>query len=91
MGNPPIPEAFRAELRKAWPRTMISGGSLDLASAQAAVDGGKTDLAGFGHAFIANPDLVTRLANGTPLNPPDFSTFYTPGEKGNTDYTRAAE
>jgi len=91
MGNPPIPEAFRAELRKAWPRTMISGGSLDLASAQAAVDGGKTDLAGFGRAFIANPDLVTRLANGTPLNPPDFSTFYTPGEKGYTDYPRAAE
>jgi N-ethylmaleimide reductase len=40
----------------------------------------------FGSAYVANPDLVTRLANDAPLNPPDTSTFYTPGEKGYTDY-----
>ena len=91
MGNPPIPEDFRADLRKAWPRTLIQGGSLDSGSAQAAVDDGKIDLAGFGRTFLANPDLVTRLKNGLALNAPDFSTFYTPGEKGYIDYSVAAK
>ena len=89
MGNPAIPDAFRADLHKAWPHTMIMGGSLDLASAEAAVNAGKTNLAGMGRAFLANPDLVSRLQGGLPLNPPDFSTFYAGGEKGYTDYPTA--
>jgi N-ethylmaleimide reductase len=39
-----------------------------------------------GRAFLANPDLPARWRMGAPLNPPDFDTFYTPGEKGYTDY-----
>ncbi len=90
MGNPAIPEAFRAALRKAWPNSFITGGSLDGASAAAAVAAGQTDLVGFGRAFIANPDLVTRLRHGLDLAAPDFATFYTPGEKGYTDYAPAS-
>ncbi|MDB5664365.1 alkene reductase [Cypionkella sp.] len=86
MGNPAIPADFRAKLRAAWPRTFIVGGSLDAASAQAAVDAGAADLVGFGRAFLANPDLVARMQTGAELNAPDFATFYTPGEKGYTDY-----
>lgn len=89
MGNPAIPDGFRSALRKAWPRTLIVGGSFDLASAQAALAAGETDLAGFGRAFIANPDLVARLESGAELAAPDFGTFYTPGEKGYTDYPTA--
>ena len=44
------------------------------------------DLVAFGRPFIANPDLVAKLRNGDALNAPDFATFYTPGEKGYTDY-----
>ncbi len=40
--------------------------------------------------FIANPDLAHRLREGLPLNQPDFTTFYTQGEKGYTDYPFAA-
>ncbi len=29
---------------------------------------------------------LARLAQGAELNPPDFGSFYTPGEKGYTDY-----
>ena len=36
--------------------------------------------------FLANPDLPARLQSGAPLNDPDMATFYTPGEKGYTDY-----
>ena len=89
MGNPAIPAAFRTALRKSWRHTLIVGGSFDLASAQAAIDAGEADLAGFGRAFIANPDLVARLHDGTPLATPDFATFYTAGAAGYCDYPTA--
>lgn len=90
MGNPAIPEGFRAGLKAAWPRSFIVGGSFDGASAQAAVESGAADLVGFGRAFLANPDLVARLKNGTALNTPDFASFYMPGEAGYTDYPFAS-
>ena len=47
---------------------------------------GQADLIGFGRPFIANPDLVERFKAHAALNVPDMATFYTPGEKGYTDY-----
>ncbi len=44
------------------------------------------DAISFGAKFLANPDLPERFANSSELNEPDQSTFYTPGEKGYTDY-----
>jgi N-ethylmaleimide reductase len=90
MGAPAIPAAFKQALRRAWPRTLVIGGSFDLASAKAAVESGLADLAGMGRAFLANPDLVERLQKGLPLNAPDFTTFFSPGPKGYTDYQTAA-
>ena len=40
----------------------------------------------YGVLFLANPDLPKRFAKNAELNQPDQSTFYTPGEKGYTDY-----
>jgi N-ethylmaleimide reductase len=40
----------------------------------------------FGKSFISNPDLVERIRLGASLAEPDYSTFYTPGPKGYTDY-----
>jgi hypothetical protein len=39
-----------------------------------------------GRPFISNPDLVEKLRTGMKLTDPDMTTFYTPGEKGYTDY-----
>jgi N-ethylmaleimide reductase len=89
MGAPPVPEALKAGLRKAWPRTVIVCGGFDRAKAEQAVNDGKADLVAMGRPFLANPDLVTRLARELPLNPPDFTTLYTPGPKGYTDYPTA--
>lgn len=89
MGAPPVPATLRAALREAWPRTLIVCGGFDRAKAEAALDAGQADLIAFGRPFLANPDLVARLARGLPLNPPDMKTFYTPGEKGYTDYPTA--
>ena len=52
---------------------------------------GEADLVAFGVPFIANPDLVKRLAIGAPLNQADPQTFYTPGAKGYIDYPMLAE
>ncbi len=90
MGAPPVPGELKLALRKAWPRTFILAGGFDRDSAEAALRDGRADLIAFGRPFLANPDLVTRLQRGLPLNAPDFATFYTPGPKGYTDYPVAA-
>ena len=86
LGAPVVPLAFKQALRKAWPRTFIIGGSFDQSSGQQAVADGLTDLVGMGRNFLSNPDLVDRMQKGLPLAAPDFNTFFTPGEKGYTDY-----
>ncbi|WP_188051204.1 alkene reductase [Flavobacterium sp. GP15] len=47
---------------------------------------GYADLVAYGVPFIANPDLVARFENDAPLSTADQNTFYTPTEKGYTDY-----
>ena len=47
---------------------------------------GGADAIIYGRPFLANPDLPERFKLGAPLNEQDQSTFYTPGEKGYTDY-----
>ena len=90
LGAPPVPETLKLALRKAWPNTLLLGGSMDHASGEKAVQEGRADLIGVGRAWLANPDLVRRWQENLPLNQPDPGTFYTPGIKGYTDYSAAA-
>ncbi|MEO6550511.1 MAG: hypothetical protein ABIN94_21070 [Ferruginibacter sp.] len=53
------------------------------------LESGKGELVAFGRPFIANPDLVERFQSDATLAEPDYDTFYTPGEKGFTDYPAA--
>jgi N-ethylmaleimide reductase len=89
MGAPEVPAAFKAQLRAAFGGTFIASGGLDRQGAELALKEGRADLAAFGRAWLANPDLIERMKAGLPLNAPDPSTFYTPGAKGYTDYARA--
>jgi len=86
LGAPPVPEALKLMLRQAWPRTFIASGGFDRAAAETALQEGKADLIAFGRPFLSNPDLLERMEKDLPLTAPDFSTFYTPGPKGYTDY-----
>ena len=86
MGAPEVPGSFVSQLRAAFGRTFIASGGLDRAKAEALLTGGAADLVAFGRPVLANPDFVTRLEANAPMNAPDFSTFYTPGEKGYLDY-----
>lgn len=54
--------------------------------AAGAIDAQKLDAVAFGVSYIANPDLVERIRDNVTLNEADSDTFYTPGEKGYTDY-----
>jgi len=86
MGAPAVPAALKATLRAAFKGTFILAGGFDHASAEAALAAGQADLIGFGRPFLCNPDLVARMQAGAAMNAPDMGTFYTPGEKGYTDY-----
>ncbi|GAA0894945.1 MULTISPECIES: alkene reductase [Streptomyces violaceusniger group] len=83
------------ELRASWPATLIANPSLPGDGVPA--DGGMrqagallaegADLIALGRTFLANPDLVTRLRTGAPLNPiRDAYLMYVGGETGYTDY-----
>jgi N-ethylmaleimide reductase len=86
MGAPEVSPALKAKIRANFKGKYILSGGYDLARANADLDANKGDLVAFGRHFIGNPDLVKKLQNGSELTAPDFATFYTPGEKGYTDY-----
>lgn len=81
--------SFFVHFRKAYAGTLIVAGGFDQSSAQAALQEGKADLIGFGQPFVANPDLVERMANGWPLAQARRETLYgLHGAAGYTDYPR---
>jgi N-ethylmaleimide reductase len=77
-------ELFRSD----WSGVLIGAGGFDGASAEATVASGRADAIAFGRAFIANPDLPTRLKLNILLNPYNRATFYGGGAAGYTDYSR---
>jgi N-ethylmaleimide reductase len=86
MGAPEVSPELKAKIRANFKGSYILSGGYDAARANADLDAKRGDLVAFGRPFISNPDLVHKLQNGVALTAPDFSTFYTPGEKGYTDY-----
>jgi N-ethylmaleimide reductase len=86
MGMPPVPTGLRAGMRQAFDGPFIFAGGFDRVGAMNALEAEVADLIAFGRSFIANPDLVERLQSSASLNAPDFSTFYSPGPQGYTDY-----
>ncbi|RFC37694.1 MAG: N-ethylmaleimide reductase [Candidatus Nitrotoga sp. SPKER] len=85
-GAPEVSPTLKAKIRAAFRGKYILSGGYDLARANLDLDLQRGDLVAFGRPFISNPDLVEKLSNNSPLISPDANTFYTPGEKGYTDY-----
>ena len=76
-------EALHDRFEGVW---MVNNG-YDREMAIDAIVHGRADLVSFGRLFIANPDLVERLSNNTPLNAlMDQKTFYGGGAHGYIDY-----
>ena len=86
MGGGQIPQETTKAIRDAYKGTLILNGGYDRESAEAALQSGDADLVSFGVPFIANPDLVERMAGNLPLAEPRMDLFYTPGGEGYVDY-----
>jgi N-ethylmaleimide reductase len=86
MGAPPVSAELKKKIREAFAGTYIAVGGFTAESAEKVLQLNEADLIAFGRPFISNPDLVEKLKSGAKLTEPDMSTFYTPGEKGYTDY-----
>lgn len=85
-GAPVVPESIKATFRRVFKRTLILSGGYDAERAEQDLLARKADLIAVAKQFLANPDLPARWKSHAPLNEVDFSTFYTPGPKGYTDY-----
>jgi N-ethylmaleimide reductase len=85
----PSAPAFAA-LRTQWDGTLVLNTprtvDTDFAMLENLAEWGVISAAAVGRAFLANPDLVTRLTAGAELNEPDVATFYAPGPAGYIDY-----
>lgn len=86
MGAPAVNPTLKAAIRASFKGAYILSGGYDRSRAEHDLNENKGDLVAFGRPFISNPTLVDKLKNNLPLVAADPNTFYTPGEKGYTDY-----
>lgn len=86
LGAPEVKPSVKIAIRKNFKGTIILAGGYDSVKAEQDLKEMKGDLVAFGRYFISNPDLVHKLQFGEHLQKADTATFYTPGEKGYTDY-----
>ena len=87
MGAPEVPIEIKKAIRERFAHTLIFSGGYTMERAENELESGLANLIAFGRPFINNPDLVERFANEWPLSKElDMNTFYSPGEKGYTDY-----
>lgn len=73
-------------IRPIYQGILITNGGYTKELANSVLESGGADAIAFGVLFLANPDLVTRFKDNERFNVPNMATFYTPGEKGYTDY-----
>jgi 2,4-dienoyl-CoA reductase-like NADH-dependent reductase (Old Yellow Enzyme family) len=82
-------DSLTPKMKKAFGGVVIVNEKYTVASAEAAISEGVADAVAWGQGYLANPDLVKRIAENAAWNPVDFSTAYGgPGitSKGYTDY-----
>ncbi len=78
-------------VRPIYEGVYFAGVGFDKDSGEKLLEENGADAIVYGTKFLANPDLPERFAKNAELNKPDDSTFYTPGEKGYTDYPTLKE
>ena len=84
--NPGIPQKTFDAIRANFSNTIILCNGLTVETAEDQLNKGFADMVAFGRSFLSTPDFVNRIEKNVLLNQIDFTTLYTPGEKGYTDY-----
>ena len=77
---------WHTKLRPLYKGVFFAGGGFTKETGEALLESGGADAIVYGTPHVANPDLLERFRRNAPLNLPDQTTFYTPGERGYTDY-----
>jgi N-ethylmaleimide reductase len=77
---------WHAKLRPLYNGVYLANGGFTRESGMELLAQGGADAIVYGTKFLANPDLPARFRHNEPLNDPDRATFYSPGERGYTDY-----
>jgi N-ethylmaleimide reductase len=84
--NPAIPQKTFNVIRAGFSNTMILCNGLAADTAEDQLNMGFADIVAFGRSFLSTPDFVNRIEKNALSNQIDFTTLYTSGEKGYTDY-----
>ena len=78
-------------IRAAFSGPLVINSDLNAQSGAAIVASDAADAVSFGRYFIANPDLVARISEGTVLAESNHKTWYSSGAQGYTDYPSFSE
>ena len=78
-------------MRPLYSGKIVINSDYDWTDARERVGAGHADAVSIGRLFIANPDLVKRIALGAPLNQGDAATYYSGGADGYVDYPALEE
>ena len=78
-------------MRPHYSGKIVINSDYDWTDARGRIAEGHADAVSIGRLFIANPDLVKRIATNAPLNAGDPGTFYSGGAEGYTDYPALTE
>lgn len=79
-------DSISQAIKQKFGGVLIANENLDVGTAEQLLQSGAADAVSFGKKFIANPDLVERLAKNAELNPLNPKTIYAEGAEGYTDY-----
>ena len=79
-------DAVIHHLRKRYDGSLILNVGINTEHGARLISEGAGDLVAFGRAYIANPDLVERIASGAPLNEGRPDGYYGSSPVGFTDY-----
>ncbi|MGU7782098.1 alkene reductase [Burkholderia sp. PU8-34] len=89
-GEPDLPRIVE-NVRKSFGGTLIVNGGISPDAANTLIAAGDADLVAFARAYIANPDLVERIAKSAPLAAPQAVGWYGGDHAGYVDYARHDE
>lgn len=84
-------DSIASQLKARFGGVVIANEGFTRESAMRAVAEGRADAVAFGSAYIANPDLVSRLRNDAPINAVRKEVIYAEGDLGYNDYPVLAE
>ncbi|WP_144113934.1 alkene reductase [Paraburkholderia sp. BCC1886] len=84
-GQPDLPRIVD-RMRRVYSGTLMVNGGISVEAAETLVRDGQADLVAFARAYIANPDLVGRIAADAPLAVPKPTGWYGGGSAGYSDY-----